>query len=550
MPKQTMYTIQGAVINKTGQPLPGLRIRAFDKDPKTPDNFLGTEVVTGDKGEYRITYTEKDFRIVGHESGGPDIVVRVYDAQLTLLGESPLKKNAGKTVTIQVRVDYTPPQVTHFRVQGHVWRENALPAAGLPVRAWDQRLSGETLLGAATTDSAGHFEIAYDSSGLPAGKNRADLLLRVFPDSQAVKPIATAPLRYDAATDETVNLFVLDQDLPKRTEYENLLAALTPYLGDKPLRSLQEDAEKQEITYLSRKTGWDARLIALAALADEAAFKVKAAAHQKMKSRSAALAADVPAGADGAAMFYGAYRAGIPTGAEIISHIDTTTFFTYGTAAVEQGIIPALADGEVVTLQNDLQQYQVAQVLEGPPLTGVSSFGRMLELATLDTAEQQRFTENFLQYRGDTTIFWQQVETEFGPQKAGELRLSQLGALTGNHAPLIATLKNRQLVSADPIDLVRNGLYTADAWMPLINDVDLPEGLQGDTLEVRATGFAGTAMSVQLQLRYPDAVLAERSRQAPCSLIPPAWERPSTIFLPKTRISNWGACRSGNTLTN
>ncbi len=128
----------------------------------------------------------------------------------------------------------------------------------------------------------------------------------------------------------------------------------------------------------------------------------------------------------------------------------------------------------------------------------------MLQTVTLDAAKRRRFTENFLQYRGDTTIFWQQVETEFGPQKAGELRLvSQLGALTGNHAPLIATLKNRQPVSADPMNLVRNRLYTADTWMPLINDVDLPEGLQGDTPEVRRQVYAEN-MSVQLQLSYPD----------------------------------------------
>ncbi len=87
-----------------------------------------------------------------------------------------------------------PPQVCDFRVQGHVLARKApcplpdcLYAPGIaPERrnpAWAK----------ATTDSAGHFEIAYDSSGLPAGKNRADLLLRVFPDSQAVKPIFTRP---------------------------------------------------------------------------------------------------------------------------------------------------------------------------------------------------------------------------------------------------------------------------------------------------------------------------------------------------------------------
>ena len=52
------------------------------------------------------------------------------------------------------------------------------------------------------------------------------------------------------------------------SEYETLTANLAAvYPGS--LGALQENASQQDITYLANKTGWDARAVALAALADQ-----------------------------------------------------------------------------------------------------------------------------------------------------------------------------------------------------------------------------------------------------------------------------------------
>ena len=109
----TNYVVSGQVINEQNQPIAGLTVQAFDQDPKG-ENRLGKPTVTDEKGAYQIAYTDEDFRIGGRESGGADIIVRVFEND-SLLAETKPKRNAGKSVTINLTIEKTgnaekPPQ--------------------------------------------------------------------------------------------------------------------------------------------------------------------------------------------------------------------------------------------------------------------------------------------------------------------------------------------------------------------------------------------------------------------------------------------------------
>lgn len=109
MPTQKKYTIKGVITGQDNRPLQGLSVRAFDMDPNTAGNPLGSPVQTDAKGAYAISYMDRDFRPGGRESGGADVVVRVYDAAGKLLGESPLHKNAPQRVTINLKINGAAP---------------------------------------------------------------------------------------------------------------------------------------------------------------------------------------------------------------------------------------------------------------------------------------------------------------------------------------------------------------------------------------------------------------------------------------------------------
>jgi hypothetical protein len=102
--KQQYYTVEGTITNQNGMPVKDVLVKATDQDPNTPENELGSPVRTNRRGKYKINYVDEDFRIGGHESGGADIVIRVYDDNNNLLGESKMYKNCPRKVKIDLTV--------------------------------------------------------------------------------------------------------------------------------------------------------------------------------------------------------------------------------------------------------------------------------------------------------------------------------------------------------------------------------------------------------------------------------------------------------------
>ncbi len=99
----TSYIVSGRVTNQQRQPIVGLTVQAFDQDPKG-ENQLGKSTVTDENGAYQIAYTDEDFRIGGKESGGADIIVRVFEKDV-LLSETEPRRDAGVNETINITID-------------------------------------------------------------------------------------------------------------------------------------------------------------------------------------------------------------------------------------------------------------------------------------------------------------------------------------------------------------------------------------------------------------------------------------------------------------
>lgn len=86
-------SVLGIVVEEeSGRPVPGLRIRAFDKDLLRDDD-LG-DSITDAEGRFEIVFTEAHFR--DFTETAPDLYIRVYDAQGRLLHstENEVRRNA------------------------------------------------------------------------------------------------------------------------------------------------------------------------------------------------------------------------------------------------------------------------------------------------------------------------------------------------------------------------------------------------------------------------------------------------------------------------
>lgn len=107
--------VRGTVRDANGNPLPGVIVRALDRDLRRKES-LGEMTVTNERGSYEIPYGAKQFARA--ESGGPDIQIQAFgsDSLDRLLGESAVVFNAGSEVTIDLTVATTTELLSEFEI--------------------------------------------------------------------------------------------------------------------------------------------------------------------------------------------------------------------------------------------------------------------------------------------------------------------------------------------------------------------------------------------------------------------------------------------------
>jgi hypothetical protein len=55
------YTLSGRITYRQDESLEGLIVCAFDQDPNTPDNPLGSKSITDAEGSCQIHFSDNDF---------------------------------------------------------------------------------------------------------------------------------------------------------------------------------------------------------------------------------------------------------------------------------------------------------------------------------------------------------------------------------------------------------------------------------------------------------------------------------------------------------
>ena len=303
--------------------------------------------------------------------------------------------------------------------------------------------------------------------------------------------LAASDVRYNATNRESLNV-LLDSEAAAalQSEYETLTSALSShYKGD--LRDLQEKGDRQDITYLANKTGWDARMVAMTALASQ--FGARSGIEPEF--------------------YYALFRAGAPANEMVLSQMAPETVRQAWERAVEQGILPAELGSKIPRSLKRFKAYSAGRLLEEPAQVGVSSFRALIENSLENAERQQRFAQLYYEKRDDLAAFWEAVRAEF-PDEVGRLQSDgKLAVLTINNAPLVRRLRAQRDDPGAPLDLVRGGLYRRETWRDLLSDdVPIPNEIPGEDLEEKRANYA-LFMACQLRLSYPTAVVTELVRE-------------------------------------
>jgi len=397
-----------------------------------------------------------------------------------------------------------------YTVTGTV-RSPALPGAGgLTVRLVDKNVGGDQVLASTQTSTDGSY--AFSQLVISADylarhhKARPDFQVQV---SAAGAALASSAVRYSAPAAVTLDVVLPAgaQGLP--SEYETLTANLSAvYPGS--LGALREEAGRQDITYLANKTGWDARAVALAALADQFS-RITAPAPVGETDPRQTQVWPVPAVSVRPEFYYALFRAGLPAHADSLFRASPATVGAIWQHSITSGVLPrALAD-DVPGAVASFQAISAAHSLTAAPPAGSSTLGEMLAPTLPEAAQQERFARIYAQHSGDWPKFWPALDQALGTEPARQLRLlGQLYYLTVNNQPLVAALT--QAEAASPLtaagDLASRGYYDPARWAPLIGAA-IPADIPGASADEQAANYA-RLLAAQVRIAFPTAVLADQ----------------------------------------
>ncbi len=455
-------------------------------------NLQGALLLLIDKGIIQLTPAEaQSFKnLLSQEqqaqtyNGGTVKAVVIFQQQHHLQSTGAVDAPTADTLN-QILKDLAPP----YRVEGRVFSRSRAGVGGLRVQIVDKNVGADVRLTEVSTADDGSHRSAFPYSG---SKQKPDLQARVL---SGEKFLGASDVHYNASNAETLNVVLPDvADAALASEHETLTGGLSAYFQGK-LRDLQETDERQDITYLANKTGWDARAVALAALADQ------------FSARTSSPTALAPVIAP--VFFYALFRAGLPANEDILYHTDALTLTTIWTRAAEQGVIPSSTTSTIPSVVKAFQNLSAQKLLSGTALTGVSSLKAMLVASRLTDAQQQQFATLYTANRTDLPTFWKSVGEALGQDTATLLQLDgKLAFLTINNASLMKALHgvggSRGL--SDPLQLAQAGYHRAAKWGELLNaNIPIPKEIPGDTPEAKYAEF----LAAQVRLSYPTAAVAE-----------------------------------------
>jgi hypothetical protein len=391
-----------------------------------------------------------------------------------------------------------PMDAGAYTVAGTVASPDRAGVGGLRIQVVDRNVGSDVQLAEGVTDEDGRFSTRFALSPQRAPhKAKPDLQARAY---SAQTFLAASDVRYNADNQETLNILLPPNCDALPSEHETLTRVLLQKYGGR-LGDLKESDDRQDITYLANKTGWDARAVALAALADQ--FSERAAQ------------ADVPA-----SFFYALFRAGLPANEDTLYHTEAKTLEGVWRQAAAQGVIPKASSDQIPNLIARFRTISAQKLLTAPALVGASPLKEMLTISRLNEAQQAKFAQLYAANRGDMPSFWKAVNDAFGKDVASRLQVDgKLGFLTINNARLMQKVHAAAGANglSDPLQLAQLGYHRAEPWSRLLTtDVPIPKEIPGAAAESKRANYAAY-LAAQVRLSYPTAAVAQmvKSRELP-----------------------------------
>jgi GH18 family chitinase len=386
---------------------------------------------------------------------------------------------------------FVPPTGSN-RIEGHVFFDHGLAAGGILVRAYNRGFAGaDAKLAEGHTDNQGYYSLAYNP-----GPGPLNLQIRTV-DNQG-KELALSAVNFNAGAEEVFDLVVPSTNVqPLGPEFQRLAADMDKQIGGiAKLAQAQENSDRQDLTLLYQTSGWDARIIALAASAGTLTQ---------------------PTGIDHDILF-ALLRAGLPSDPKNLCLVSPAAVQKALGKANQSGIV-SLTDQQIATATAAFKNFANKARLLLTALGASSTFGDFFNKSGLTADQQNAFADLYFgqAFVGDS--LWQKAAgLGISPATLNGLKLQgKLSHLTFNNADLTQKLQ-QDLGSLDNLSqLPEKDFHTNLAWKnyltamagstdPQALDKLIPPAYQGKTTADRLEAYAAD-LARKVRLSFPTQVV-------------------------------------------
>jgi hypothetical protein len=268
---QNILNIAGRVLDRAQlHGIAGLRVEAQSGDDKASG-------LTDQQGAFTMTFDQSRHPDLFKDQSSDIIFTFNVFAGETLIKttqEAVPRDRKGGNFEIDIVLGQ-PDAGAEFVVKGTISRADGVPFLRGMVRAFDRDLRSEERLGECATDAAGRYEIRYRAEQFRRReKGSADLVIKVFPADnsplavlarrpsspdgtlQAAAPLAVSPVRFNAPAVAEIDLTIAAETLAPPALFEKIEQAVEPLREGLQVQQLEEDAQHQDVSFLSGETGF------------------------------------------------------------------------------------------------------------------------------------------------------------------------------------------------------------------------------------------------------------------------------------------------------
>jgi hypothetical protein len=400
-----------------------------------------------------------------------------------------------------------------YSISGTVRNQYQQLMPGIMVSAFDKDIRSEQSLGKVQTNDQGFYSIVYTKQNFAyTDKQAADVLLRLYDANGTL--LKQTDIYYNAPAQLTIDISLSTQPYKGISEYEQVLATVTPFIGQLSLASLTQTQETPDIAFLTNKTGLQQDRIEALAMAYRFESQTKIAA----------------------VVFYGLLREGVPADPtqKLLQSIAAPTYEQQAQQKLN-GIMHENIDVLMQALQQSVNDNIIpfgisegferikAELLsiishyaQQNPQTGDSSpLFQKIQVAGLSDEDSKKVTELLAQHQGSIQSFFSALashETLSG--NADQLNaIFQLSDLTNNNVQLTSSLVNDQQIKKTE-DIRKLAANTKADWENLLKqqNINVPAASKDTSIADRIRSFA-ERLEKNFAKKFPTTAFASRLKQ-------------------------------------